>query len=245
MRAQAGVPVDGDSFQPGLHVLREPALVDAASLVAVRRAAGGLEAPIHPASPAQHLVDRKLAWNHIQVTCYQAKSSPAGSKLEQDVLQHSSELELLLDSGPVVAVHRRHTAGVAISKVDDCRSRAAGPLTLAAKGYALTLARQKQHRREAEVVGTYGCCVAELLGLLQQLALGGPNLLQQSYVRLACEGKPEVAQGCNVGHDNLQIPMEGLVLPVAVLPAPRPAKPPGLAADQPETPRAMQQGGAA
>ena len=134
MGAQARVPVHSNSLDPGLHVLRQPALIDAAGLVAVGRFAGGLRTPINPTRSAQHFMHSEVSGSNVPVACYHTGPSAKRTQLKQDVLQHSTEFLLLRNGGPVVAIHHGHAACVPVAKVDDRCGRAVGPLALAVQG---------------------------------------------------------------------------------------------------------------
>jgi hypothetical protein len=51
----------------------------------------------------------------------------------------------------------------------------------------LALARFEENSSKAEVIVANGCRVAEFLGLVKQLGFGGPDLLEQGHVWLACQ----------------------------------------------------------
>ncbi len=73
----------------------------------------------------------------------------------------------------------------------------------------LPSARPEEHRSKALLLGTHGHCIAKPFRLGSHLALGSPELLHQGNVGLTDKIKLEVAQGRDVGHDDLKIAMLG------------------------------------
>ena len=219
MRLQTHGPIHMDLLQTGLHFAGDPHLVLAAAPRGVRRQAGGLLTPVRPPGSREELARGVVLPLHVEVAADKPWATAAAAELAQDRRQGLAELPPLCRRGPREAVHRGDTAAIASSQADRGRRRAAGPLAFEGKVQLLAHARLEENGCQALLSRANGCSIAELLGCLLHLQLGGPEFLHQDHIRVVAHHQPEVADGCDVRDRDLEVPSHGLLTVVPHSPA--------------------------